>query len=226
MSYQEEFISFMVRSDVLTFGDFVTKSGRKTPFFINTGNYKFGADIAKLGEFYADMIAEKIGDDFDILYGPAYKGIPLAVSASIALYYKYGMNKSFCFNRKEAKEHGEGGLIIGNRPRDGDRIVIIEDVVTAGTSVRESVRLLKSISNIEIKALVVSVDRMERGINDNRSALQEVRDEFNIGVHSIVNLKEIVDFLYERPIDGKTVLDAGALEKIRAYSREYGVTHI
>ncbi len=225
MGYREDFILFMVRSGVLTFGDFITKSGRKTPFFINTGNYKSGSDIAKLGEFYADTINEKIGDDFDILYGPAYKGIPLSVSASIALYQKYGFNKCFSFNRKEQKDHGEGGLIIGSKPADGDRIVIIEDVVTAGTSVRESINLLKSISDIEIKAVVVSVDRMEKGLYD-KSALQEVREEFHTGVYSIVNLREIVDYLYERTIDGKIVLNAEIMEKINSYTREYGITRI
>lgn len=225
MGYREDFILFMVRSGVLTFGDFITKSGRKTPFFINTGNYKSGSDIAKLGEFYADTINEKIGDDFDILYGPAYKGIPLSVSASIALYQKYGFNKCFSFNREEQKDHGEGGLIIGSKPADGDRIVIIEDVVTAGTSVRESINLLKSISDIEIKAVVVSVDRMEKGLYD-KSALQEVREEFHTGVYSIVNLREIVDYLYERTIDGKIVLNAEIMEKINSYTREYGITRI
>ncbi len=226
MDYQEDFILFMVRSGVLTFGEFLTKSGRRTPFFINTGNYKSGSDIAKLGEFYAEIISERIGDDFDILYGPAYKGIPISVSASIALFRKYGINKGFCFNRKEEKDHGEGGLIVGSRPKNGDRIVIIEDVVTAGNSVRESIKLLKSISEVNIKALVVSVDRMEKGLSDNRSALQEISDEFNICVYSIVNLKDIVDYLYNRPVDGRIMLNEEIMEKIRSYSMKYGVSKI
>ncbi len=225
MDYREEFIEFMVRSGVLTFGDFVTKSGRNTPFFINTGNYKSGSEIARLGQFYAASIIENIGDDFDILYGPAYKGIPLCVSTSAALFQKYGIDKGFCFNRKEIKDHGEGGIFIGSRPKDSDRIVIVEDVITAGTSVRESVTILRNASDISLRAVFVSVDRMEKGLG-NDSALTEIQQEFNVHVFSIVNLQEIVNYLYNRPVDGRIILDRETRDKIRDYSAMYGITRI
>jgi orotate phosphoribosyltransferase len=225
MGYREEFLEFMVRSGVLTFGDFVTKSGRNTPYFINTGNYRSGSQIAKLGQFYAELIMDKIGNNFDILYGPAYKGIPLSVSSSIALFEKYGIDKGFCFNRKENKDHGEGGILIGTRPMDSDRIVIIEDVITAGVSVRESITLLKSVSNIVLKAIIVSVDRMEKGVGNN-SALQEIQEQFHVDVFPLLNLQEIVDYLYNRPIDGRIILTEEIKNKIIDYSVKYGITRI
>ena len=161
MTYQEEFICFMVRSGVLTFGDFVTKSGRKTPYFINTGNYRTGAQAARLGEYYAACIQENMPDGIDALFGPAYKGIPLAVSAAASLYRQYGRDLPYCFNRKEAKDHGEGGSMVGYQPKDGDRIAIVEDVVTAGTAVRESIELFRSVARVEMCALFVSVERDE-----------------------------------------------------------------
>jgi len=225
MSYKESFIEFMVRAGVLSFGDFVTKSGRKTPFFINTGNYKTGEQVARLGIYYADCINEKIGPSFDCLYGPAYKGIPLVVTTVMALFQKYGINKKFCFNRKEVKDHGEGGSLIGYKPSNGDRIVIVEDVITAGTSVRESFSLLKSIADVEIKALVVSVDRMEKGLT-NKSALQEIEEELGIQTVSIVNLREIINYLSRHEVDGKFVLDEKILEKIKEYIKNYGVENL
>lgn len=221
MTYQEQFIEFMVRSDVLTFGDFTTKSGRKTPFFINTGNYKTGMQIAKLGEFYADCIHSNLGGEFDVLFGPAYKGIPLSVSASIALYQKYQLDKAYCFNRKEIKDHGEGGSIVGYKPKDGDRVLIIEDVITAGTSVRESIPLLKSISSAAVKGLVISVDRMEKG-NGSLTALQEVEKEFGIKTFAIVNIKKILDYLFNKEIDGRIYINAEMKEKIENYIKIYG----
>ena len=221
MSYKAGFIELMVRSGVLTFGDFTTKSGRKTPFFINTGNYRTGEQISKLGEFYAEAILHNIKDGFDVLYGPAYKGIPLAVAAASALYSKHNTNAAYCFNRKEAKDHGEGGTIIGHKLCEGDRVVIVEDVITAGTSVRESVPLLKAQARVEIPALLVSVDRMERGSGE-LTALQEVEDEFNIRTHSIVNIDEIVAYLYNRPVDGKIVLDDTMKSRIDEYRAQYG----
>ena len=221
MTYKESFIEFMVRSGVLTFGDFITKSGRKTPFFINTGNYKTGSQIEKLGEFYAEAIVSRLKDDFDVLYGPAYKGIPLCVAAASALYRKFGIDKAFCFNRKEAKDHGEGGSLVGYKPKDGDRIVIIEDVITAGTSVKESVPLLKAAAKVEIKALAVSVNRMERG-GGEKTALQEVHDDFGIDAFAIVTLEEIVAHLLNRPVDGKIVLDDAMKARIDAYREQYG----
>ena len=162
-SYKEAFITFMVRSGVLTFGDFTTKSGRRTPYFINTGNYKTGAQASQLGDYYAACIQEHFPDGVDCLFGPAYKGIPLAVAAASSLYRNYGRDLPYCFNRKEAKDHGEGGVMVGYKPQDGDRVAIVEDVVTAGTAVRESIALFQQVADVSIRALFVSVDRMERG---------------------------------------------------------------
>lgn len=221
MGYQEEFIEFMVRSKVLTFGDFVTKSGRRTPYFINTGNYKTGEQIAKLGDFYADCVIGKAGRDFDLLYGPAYKGIPLAVAAAISLYRKYGMNIPFCFNRKEKKDHGEGGEMIGAAPQNEQRVVIIEDVVTAGTSVRESVTLLRQAAAVNITGLVVSVDRMERG-SGSQTTLQELEEVFGIRTYAIVTIADILKYLYGREIDGRVLIDAATKTRIEDYLRIYG----
>ncbi len=221
MNYKEEFMEFMVRSGVLTFGDFITKSGRKTPFFINTGNYKTGEQISRLGEFYAACIQENLKDGFDILYGPAYKGIPLAVSTASALYRKYGVNTNYCFNRKEAKDHGEGGELIGCKPSDHDRVLIVEDVITAGTSVRESIPLLKAHADADITGLVISVNRMEKG-QGTMTALQEVEAEFGIKTMAIVTIREIMDYLHNREIDGKVVLTDEILERIKDYLAIYG----
>lgn len=221
MNYKEGFIELMVRSGVLTFGDFVTKSGRKTPFFINTGNYQTGEQIARLGQFYAEAITEHLSGTFDVLYGPAYKGIPLAVAAASALYLSHNVNTAYCFNRKEAKDHGEGGVVIGHKLKAGDRVVIIEDVITAGSSVRESVPLLKAQAAVEIPALVVSVDRMERG-SGKLTALKEVEAEFGIKTFSIVSIDEIVSYLHNRNVDGRVVLDDGIKARIDEYRAQYG----
>jgi len=218
--YKKDFIDFMVRSKVLTFGDFVTKSGRRTPFFINTGNYSTGAQLDKLGQYYAEALEQNMNGGYDALFGPAYKGIPLAVAASIALNARYERDVSFCFNRKEAKDHGEGGVMVGRKLRAGDRVVIIEDVTTAGTSVRESVPLIKN-SGASVVGLVVSVDRMERGVGA-KSALAELRDEFGFQAFSIVNIDEIVGYLHNREVDGAVALDNAIMEKIREYRAEYG----
>ena len=220
-NYKHDFIDFMVKSEVLTFGDFVTKSGRKTPFFVNTGKYRRGDQITKLGEFYAESIMENTKGEFDVLFGPAYKGIPLAVSASIALSSKYGKNVSFCFNRKEVKDHGEGGNLIGHKLQNGDRVLIIEDVTTAGTSIRETVPLLKAAADIELAALSVSVNRMERGTGD-KSALDEIRDDFGMKTFSIVNMAEVVEYLYGRKIGGKVLIDDEMKSRIEDYYKIYG----
>lgn len=211
----------MVKSKVLTFGDFLTKSGRKTPFFINTGNYSTGSQLLKLGEYYAESLVRNLPNGFDVLFGPAYKGIPLAVATSMALASRFSRQSAFSFNRKEIKDHGEGGNLIGHKFKDNDRVVIIEDVITAGTSVRESIPLLRSAANIDICALVISVDRMEKG-QSNKSALTEIKEEFGIETFSIVTLEEIVDYLHNRKIDGKVVLDDAILQKIREYREIYG----
>ncbi len=221
MTYKEEFIEFMVDAGVLTFGDFTTKSGRKTPFFINTGNYDSGKQMSQLGKYYAIALNKTLGKNFDTLFGPAYKGIPLAVTTSIELAEKYDHNVTICFNRKEAKDHGEGGNIIGHKLQDDERVVIIEDVTTAGTSIRESIPMLKATANVAIKALVVSVDRQERGTG-TKSALEELQYEFNIQPIPIVTLDEIVEYLYNKEINGTIYIDDEINERINDYRQKYG----
>jgi len=190
MRGKQEFIEFMAEAGVLTFGDFTTKSGRKTPYFVNTGNYKTGMHISKLGDYYADRVVES-GEQFDALFGPAYKGITLAAATAASLYRNHGINVPYFFNRKEAKDHGEGGSLVGHIPGDGDRLIIIEDVVTAGTAVRESLQLLKAVADVSVTALFVSVDRMERGTGE-RSTLDELKAEFGINAYSIINARDII----------------------------------
>ena len=221
MTYKEEFITFMVRAGVLTFGDFVTKSGRKTPYFINTGNYKTGAQAAQLGDYYAACIQEHLPDGVDCLFGPAYKGIPLAVAAASSLYRNYGRDLPYCFNRKEAKDHGEGGSMVGYKPQDGDRVVIVEDVVTAGTAVRESLALFQALGDLKVTALIVSVDRMERVTRDC-STLDELRADHGIAVYPIVTVREILAFLHNREIDGRVYIDDAMKARMEAYLAEYG----
>ena len=221
MTYQEEFIHFMVRSGVLTFGDFTTKSGRKTPYFVNTGNYKTGAQAARLGDYYAACIQERMPDGITALFGPAYKGIPLAVSAAASLYRNYGRDLPYCFNRKEAKDHGEGGSMVGYKPQAGDKVVIVEDVVTAGTAVRETIELFKHVADVNLTALVVSVDRMERGTGD-KTTLDELREEHGIRVFPIVTVREVIAFLHNNPVDGKVYIDDDMKARMEAYLAEYG----
>ena len=221
MTYQEEFIRFMVDSGVLTFGDFTTKSGRKTPYFVNTGNYKTGAQASKLGDYYAACIQERFPGGLDCLFGPAYKGIPLVVSAAASLYRNYGRDLPYCFNRKEAKDHGEGGVMVGCKPQDGDRVVIVEDVVTAGTAVRESIELFQHVADVKMRALIVSVDRMERGIRAC-STLDELREDYGIAVYPIVTVREIIAFLHNRELDGRVYIDDEMKGRMEAYLEQYG----
>lgn len=221
MNYKEEFITFMVESGVLTFGDFITKSGRKTPYFVNTGNYKTARQIAKLGDYYAACIRENMIGQVDALYGPAYKGIPLVVTAAASLYRDYQIDIPYCFNRKEVKDHGEGGSLIGYKPKAGDRIGIVEDVITAGKSVRESIDTLKALG-VQVHSLIVSVDRMERG-EGALSAIQEIRKEFDITTYPIVTIREIVAFLHNREIQGKIIVDDRMRARIEEHLEEYGV---
>ncbi len=221
MTYQEEFITFMVRSGVLTFGDFTTKSGRKTPYFVNTGNYKTGAQAAQLGDYYAACIQENLPQGVDCLFGPAYKGIPLAVTAAASLYRNYDRDLPYCFNRKEAKDHGEGGSMVGYQPKDGDRVVIVEDVVTAGTAVRETIELFKSVADVTFAALLVSVDRMERGTREC-STLDELRQDYGIQVFPIVTVCQVMDFLHNREIDGKVYIDDAVKGRMEDYLAQYG----
>lgn len=219
--YKEEFIKFMVESNVLTFGDFVTKSGRETPFFINTGNYTTGKQLSKLGEYYAKAIHDNFADDFDILFGPAYKGIPLSVTTAIALDNLYDINAAYCSNRKEIKDHGDKGILLGSKIKDNDRVVIIEDVTTAGTSVYETMPLLKEQADVSVKGLIISVDRMERGKGE-KSALTELKEKFGFKTCSIVTMAEVVEYLYNKKINGKVLIDDEMKEKIDNYYKEYG----
>ena len=221
MNYREEFIHFMVRSGVLTFGDFVTKSGRKTPYFVNTGNYKTGAQAARLGDYYAACIQEPMPEGITALFGPAYKGIPLAVTAAASLYRNYDRDLPYCFNRKEAKDHGEGGSMVGYKPQDGDHIAIIEDVVTAGTAVRESIELFKHVADVHIDALFVSVDRMERGTREC-TTLDELREDYGIQVYPIVTIRDVMECLHNKPVDGKVYIDDAMLERMEEYLATYG----
>lgn len=220
VGYKESFIELMVESGVLTFGEFTTKSGRISPYFINTGNYKTGAQISRLGDFYAESINAS-GEEFDCLFGPAYKGIPLAISAAVSLYKSFGRDVRYSFNRKEKKDHGEGGGIVGYIPGDGDRVAIIEDVVTAGTAVRESMELFRSVAKVNIIALYVSCDRMERG-KSSLSALNELEDEYGIKVYPIVTIREITDYLSKNDVGGKRYLDEKLLSNIESYLKIYG----
>ncbi len=209
-TYKRDFIDFMIESDVLTFGDFTTKSGRKTPYFVQTGKYRTGAQIRRLGEFYADAIEANFGD-FDVLFGPAYKGIPLAVETAGALSAR-GHDVGFMFNRKEAKDHGEGGVLVGHVPQPGDRVLIIEDVTTAGTSIRETVPVLRAAADVQLAGLIVSVDRMERGTGD-KAALAQVGDEFAMPTHAIVTVEEIIEH---------ADLSDEITERMHAYLAEFG----
>lgn len=220
--YKKDFIEFMVCSKVLTFGDFITKSGRKTPFFINTGNYETGEQLDKLGYFYATALTEQLGKNFDVLFGPAYKGIPLVVAVSIALSRNFGFNPAFCFNRKEAKDHGEGGMLIGHKPTGTQRVVIVEDVITAGTSIRETLPILRAVApDIRICGLIVSVDRMEKGTGQ-LSALDEIRQTLSIPAFSLVTIDEVVEHLYKRKIGETEIITEELKKRIEAYRKEYG----
>lgn len=223
--YKEEFIEFMVDSNVLRFGDFVTKSGRKTPFFINTGNYTTGNQLKKLGEFYAKAINKHFGSDIDVLFGPAYKGIPLTVTTAISLNELYDINVEYCSNRKEIKDHGEGGILLGGSLKeDGKKVVIVEDVMTAGTSIYETTPILRSQGNVDIKGLIISVDRMEKGKTE-KSAQEEIKETFGITTYSIVTMKEVVDYLYNREINGKVYIDDNMKSAIEDYYKKYGVAY-
>lgn len=217
MTYKESFIKFMAESGVLSFGEFTLKSGRVSPYFINTGNYKTGAQLAKLGGFYAECIQE---NDIraDALFGPAYKGIPLAASTAVALYNKYSVDMSYCFNRKEAKDHGEGGVIVGRQLQDDDSVIIIEDVITSGKALREVLPVLKSAANIDIKGMIISADRAEKGLTSDKSAVQEVYDEFGINIYPIVTINDIIDAIKNNVIDFAQYLD-----KMLEYRSIYGV---
>ena len=220
--YKQEFIEFMVECGVLRFGDFVTKSGRKTPFFVNTGFYHTGAQLRKLGEYYAKAIENAFGLEFDVLFGPAYKGIPLSVATSMAIDEHYGKEIKYCSNRKEVKDHGDKGILLGSPISGGDKVVIIEDVTTAGTSILETLPILKAQGDVQVGGLIVSVDRCERGQGD-KSALTEISENFGIKTAAIVTMKEVVEHLYNRPIHGTIIIDDTIKTAIDEYYKQYGV---
>ena len=217
MTYKQQFIKFMVENGVLKFGEFTLKSGRKAPYFINTGNYKSGAQLSKLGTYYAQCIADN-GIEADTLVGPAYKGIPLAVTTAVSLFDKFGKDLNYCFDRKEVKDHGEGGLFVGKQLEDGERVILIEDVMTSGKALREMLPKLKQTANVEIAGMVISVDRMERGLESSLSAVQEVYKEFGVKVYSIVTMADIISAIEDGVIEGKEYL-----EKMKEYRKTYGV---
>ena len=220
--YKEEFIEFMVESQVLKFGEFTLKSGRRSPFFMNAGAYVTGSSLKRLGEYYARAIHENYGDDFDILFGPAYKGIPLAVTTAIAYSELYGRQVKYSSNRKEIKDHGDTGILLGSKMSDGDRVVIIEDVTTSGKSIEETFPIIKAQGDVNIIGLMVSLDRMEVGQSGTKRALAEITDTYGFDANAIVTMQEVVQHLYNREVCGRTVIDDTIKAAIDEYYRQYG----
>lgn len=221
--YKQEFIEFMVDSRVLKFGDFTLKSGRKSPFFMNAGAYVTGSQLCRLGEYYAQAIHDRYGLDFDVLFGPAYKGIPLTVATTMAISRLYGKEIRYCSNRKEVKDHGDTGILLGSKLQDGDRVVIIEDVTTSGKSIEETFPILKAQAEVEIKGLMVSLNRMERGLSSEKSALEEIREKYGFETGAIVSMQDVVEYLYNKPYQGNVYIDDTLKQAIDAYYEEYGV---
>lgn len=221
--YKQEFIEFMVESDVLKFGEFTLKSGRKSPFFMNAGAYVTGTQLRRLGEYYARAIHDHYGLDFDILFGPAYKGIPLSVAAAMAISELYGKDIRYCSNRKEVKDHGDTGILLGSKLKDGDRVVIIEDVTTSGKSIEETFPIIKAQADVEVKGLMVSLNRMEVGKGGKKCALDEIKDLYGFGANAIVTMDEVVEYLYNRECRGRIIIDDTLKAAIDAYYKQYGV---
>ena len=221
-AYKKEFIEFMVESEVLKFGDFTLKSGRKSPFFMNAGAYVTGSQLSRLGEYYAKAIHDHYGTDFDVLFGPAYKGIPLSVATTIAFSRLYGKEIRYCSNRKEVKDHGDTGILLGSKIKDGDRVVIIEDVTTSGKSIQETFPIIQAQGDVTILGLMVSLNRMERGKGD-KSALEEIQETYGFPANAIVTMEDVITYLYNRPCQGKIQIDDKMKAAIDAYYEEYGV---
>lgn len=222
VEYKEKFIQLLVESGVVQFGDFIAKSGRRTPYFINTGKLMYGSQLELVGKMYAKTYVDNIKEENKLLYGPAYKGITLISVTAASLFREYGINVSICFNRKEKKDHGEGGIFIGKNPSVDEKIVIIEDVITAGTSIRESMELLKKFQDVKVEAIIVAVDRMEKGLKDE-STLVELEREYGVKVYPIVTIEEIVAYLYNKEINGKIYINDNLYTKITDYQSVYGV---
>ena len=220
--YKQEFIEFMVESDVLKFGEFTLKSGRKSPFFMNAGAYVTGSQLMRLGEYYAKAIHEKYGDDFDVLFGPAYKGIPISVVTAVAFSKLYGKEVRYCSDRKEEKDHGaDKGSFLGSSLKDGDRVVMIEDVTTSGKSMEETVPKVRGAANVEIVGLMVSLNRMEMGLGGKMSALDEIRETYGFPTNAIVTMEEVVEHLYNKECQGKSVINDEIKKAIDAYYEQY-----
>lgn len=221
--YKEEFIDFMVESDVLKFGDFTLKSGRKSPFFMNAGAYVTGSQLRRLGEYYAKAIHDTYGDDFDVLFGPAYKGIPISVVTAVAFSTLYGKEIRYCSDRKEEKDHGaDKGGFLGSTLKDGDRVVMIEDVTTSGKSMEETVPKVKGAADVEIVGLMVSLNRMEVGSGGKVPALDEIKEKYGFDAKAIVTMDEVVEHLYNREYQGRVVIDDSVKHAIDAYYAQYG----
>lgn len=219
--YKKEFIEFMVDSNVLKFGEFTLKSGRKSPFFMNAGAYVTGSQLRRLGQFYAQAIHDNYGTDFDVLFGPAYKGIPLSVATTIAFSELYGRDIRYCSNRKEIKDHGDVGILLGSDLNDGDKVVIIEDVTTSGKSIEETFPILTAQANVDVVGLMVSLNRQERG-KTQQNALAEIREVYGIETGAIVTMEEVVEYLYNRPYNGRVLIDDKTKAAIDAYYAQYG----
>lgn len=217
-SYQREFIDFMVESDVLKFGDFTLKSGRKSPFFMNSGAYVTGLQLKRLGQYYAQAANEAFGLGFDVVFGPAYKGIPLSVVTAIALEDLYGASVRYCSNRKEAKDHGDAGILLGSDLHDGDKVLIVEDVTTSGKSIEETYPILKAAADVEVVGLLVSLNREEVGRGGTMAALDEVSETYGFPTRAIVTMTDVVEHLSEGGL-----LDGAQLAAIEAYYQQYGV---
>ena len=221
--YKQEFIEFMVESDVLKFGEFTLKSGRKSPFFMNAGAYVTGSQLMRLGEYYARAIHETYGDDFDVLFGPAYKGIPISVVTAVAFHNLYGKEVRYCSDRKEEKDHGaDKGSFLGSKLKDGDRVVMIEDVTTSGKSMEESVPKVRGAADVTIVGLMVSLNRMEKGLGGEKSALEEIREKYGFETNAIVTMEEVVEHLYNRTCQGRVVIDDTIKAAIDDYYKQYG----
>lgn len=221
-SYKQEFIEFMIDSQALKFGDFTLKSGRKSPFFMNAGSYVTGTQLKRLGEYYAKAIHDRYGDDFDVLFGPAYKGIPLSVAAAMAYSQLYGRDVRYCSNRKEVKDHGDVGILLGSGLKDGDRVVIIEDVTTSGKSIEETYPIVMAQAKVQIRGLMVSLNRMEKGSGGTLSALEEIREKYGFETHAIVTMQDVVQHLYNKPYKGEVYIDDVRKNAIDEYYKIYG----
>lgn len=221
-AYKQDFIEFMVESDVLKFGEFTLKSGRKSPFFMNAGAYVTGTQLRRLGEYYAKAIHDHYGLEFDVLFGPAYKGIPLSVATTMAISELYGKDIRYCSNRKEVKDHGDTGILLGSKLKDGDRVVIIEDVTTSGKSIEETFPIIKAQGDIEIKGMMVSLNRMEVGKGGKKCALDEITELYGFAANAIVTMEEVVEYLYNKECQGRIIIDDTLKTAIDAYYEQYG----